>query len=92
MKNIAILLALLVITSCFEEKAKEKEKPVACFDVVNTSSAPRKILINKCTGETWTLLYEEYPNTKKKGQRVGSHTYKWNRIYRYETENTFAGY
>lgn len=85
-KIIIISVALLILTSC------EKEEKTACFDIVKTlGGIPNEFLINKCTGETWTLQFAEYPNTKKKGQTVGSRSYQWTKINKTEQENVFNG-
>jgi hypothetical protein len=82
-KLITLLIPLFILTSCFEEnKTKNEAKTIkVCFDIIETSSNPQKILINKCTGESWYILSETYPK-EEKSQKVPPRTYKWHKINR----------
>jgi len=87
-KFIVILSTLLILNSCYE---KEKNKEITmCFDIIKNPGIPNDFLINKCTGETWTLQFTEYPNTKKKDHSVGARSYQWTKINRTEQENVFT--
>lgn len=90
MKKLIIFISLFTLTACFEDKKSQQEEH--CFDIMDTSNLPNKILINKCTGDTWTMQFEEYPNTKKKGQTVGSRSFKWTKINKTDDENIFNGF
>ena len=50
---------------------------------------PSQFLINKCTGETWTSQFEEHPNEKDKGKKIGDRSYKWFKINKTDSENYF---
>jgi hypothetical protein len=91
MKYLYLLVWLFVLTGCIEQKIETPPLPPKCFNIVELKSnvSPSPILIDKCTGETWTILRES--DELSKGQTAASYTYKWFRIERYAVENSVAG-
>ena len=92
LKKILSLIVIITLSSCYDkEDEKHSEQEIKnCFDIIKTGDVlPNKFLINRCTGETWTIQFEEYPNTKIKGKTIGDRTYRWLKINKTEDENNF---
>lgn len=94
-KKTLLLIIIMTLSSCYDKEDKEGKKHSTqelknCFDIIKTGDVvPDKFLINRCTGETWTIQFEEYPNTKIKGKTIGDRTYRWLKINKTEDENYF---
>ena len=92
LNKILLLIIIMTLSSCYDkEDEKHSEQEIKnCFDIIKTGDVvPNKFLINRCTGETWTIQFEEYPNTKIKGKTIGDRTYRWLKINKTEDENNF---
>ena len=93
-KKLLLIICMLSLTRCNDKDEKNIQiKQETCFDIIQAGQgSPNTFLINKCTGETWTLLYEEYADTKTKGKIIGARTYKWMKIERSNEENIFRAF
>lgn len=69
------LLFPLLLTGCYEAKKEAKENLVECFEVIEQSKTPRPLMVNKCTGDTWILVYTTLAE-KQEGQPE-TFTYRW---------------
>lgn len=91
-RKITSLIAIIVLFGCNEKEDNKQSKQEVkdCFDIMEAGDVvPNKFLINRCTGETWTIQFEEYPNTKNKDKTIGDRTYKWLKINKTDNENYF---
>jgi hypothetical protein len=85
MKNVALILVALLLSGCLEDKKPEPSAAVACYDIINHQGPPPSpVLINKCTGDTWIVLYDEKPDVN--GKSVDK-VYNWYRMWTTEREN-----
>ena len=76
-RNFWYLAALpLLLSGCLEDKkCPEEKKQIDCFEVIPESKTLRPIMVNKCTGETWMLVYTSFVD--EKGNKTGTFTYRW---------------
>lgn len=65
------VLALAVVVLGF--LAFNKQTP--CYDVVAGSTQPQRVLLNKCSGDTWVLVQQTVVD--KEGKNTGQFMYKW---------------
>jgi hypothetical protein len=77
MRAILCILLLLPLAGCLDEL--KAPSPQACFEIHSDDAAPdeRRILLNKCTGESWMLA--------RSSNMDGSHTFGWFKIAKFET-------
>ena len=67
MRWILFLLPFL-LAGCLESK-------VDCFTIVPETRTLRPIILDKCTGKTWMLVYVTLVDDK--GKETGKFTYRW---------------
>lgn len=87
MKNLyQLIIPLFLLTGCLGD-----EKQDVCFDIINsTMGHPNQpILINKCSGETWMVIREEY--IKQPNELTPDYVLRWYRVDRTIEENSIAG-
>jgi hypothetical protein len=76
---------LLLLTGCFEDKTTAPSPPVACYDIISHEGPPPSpVLINKCTGQTWMVLYSDVSDVDGKTM---DKIYQWYLIPRSEEDN-----
>ena len=82
-KKTLSLMIIIILSSCYDKEGEKQSKQELknCFDIIKAGDGtPNLFLINRCTGETWTIQHEEYQNTR---------TYRWLKINKtvYEENN-----
>ena len=92
-KSMFFIVSLLLVTGCFDDKGdkvKNISESQTCYEIVNIpSSSMSPILLNKCNGDTYIALREEFPI--RDNELTPSYTWKWVRVERFAGENSVAG-
>ena len=86
-----LILSALALAGCWpEDRVVEAKAADQCFDIFEAPQVPvSKILLNKCTGETWVISIQNYP--LEKGETVPGRSYQWHPMSRFISENSYSG-
>ena len=68
-----ILIVPFLLAGCFEENKPDTQTKTECFQIL-PESRTRQIMLNKCSGETWMLVYTTLMDN---GKETGKFTYRW---------------
>jgi hypothetical protein len=91
-RGFLVFCSVALLAGCWDDKRTDlSSQPEAkeCFTIITHEGIPPSpILLNKCTGETWVVLYEEVPDSSNPKQV--SREYDWYKMNRSSLANAYA--
>lgn len=81
-KTCFVISFLVLLTGCFPEKKQDisVSKPSQCFEIMPAKDDLRPLMFNKCTGESWLLVYTILERKENGG--IKYYTYAWHPLTR----------